>query len=399
MLQHFKLIWQEPTLRMLCAIILLFGAFGASIGPYQSLIAVREFGISDATYAAILMAALLVGVTAAVGIGIISDQRPSRKVMATAAATSIIGAAALVWFWDQPLAFVIGHILFLPLSGTVFGQSMAVMRLVTAPWPQADRDAVSTLIRAIFAVPFAIVLPLWGLAFDLGVDLLFIYPVIGTVGGIMLFIILRQWPADHDAPWTEQKSGLGFRASIGEMVALPVFIRVMLVGALHSGGALTGVILGLSFAAAGRGPDDVGQFFGMFVLFEIAATLCVGTLLRLVPRMAIIASGVCIYASFIALMPLLAGSPYVWFLVIPGGVGGGFFYALAITYLQELLGKRAGAGASLLALQRIASDGLCAGIFALGTWISGYALVGLMGGLGMVTALAILIWLDRYKPL
>ena len=60
---------------------------------------------------------------------------------------------------------------------------------------------------------------------------------------------------------------------------------------------------------------------------------------------------------------------------------------------------RSGAGASLIALQRISSDGLCAGIFAFGTWASGYVLVGVMGGLGMVCALAALIWLDRYKPL
>ena len=319
--------------------------------------------------------------------------------MAVSASLSITGAAALVWFWDEPLAFVIAHILFFPLSGTVFGQAIAVFRLVTTPWPAADRDAVLTLIRAIFALPFMIVLPLWGLAFDLGVDLLFIYPVVGVVGGVMLFIVLRQWPADHAAPWTEQKSGLGFRASIGEMVAGPVFLRVMLVGALHSGGALAGVIIGLSFAAAGRGPDDVGLFFGVFVAFEIAATLCVGTLVRVLPRMAIIGAGVCIYASFIALLPQLAGSKWVWLLVIPGGAGGGFFYALAITYLQDLLGKRAGAGASLIALQRIASDGLCAGIFAFGTWVSGYGLVGLMGGLGMISALAALIWLDRYRPL
>ena len=399
MLRHFKLIWQEPTLRMLCAVILLFGTFGASIGPYQSLIAVTRFGISDAAYAAILMAALLVGVSVAVGIGIITDQRPSRKIMAVAASASIIGAAALVWFWGRPLAFVIAHVLFLPLSGTVFGQALAVFRLVTAPWPRADRDAALTLIRALFAVPFMIVLPLWGLAFDLGVDLLVIYPVIGVAGGLMLLLIARRWPADHLAPWTEQKSGLGFRASIGEMVARPVLLRVMLVGALHSGGALAGVIVGLSFAAAGRGPDDVGLFFGIFVGFEILATLCVGTLVRVLPRMVIISCGVCIYASFIVLIPQLAGSAWVWLLVIPGGAGGGLFYALAITYLQELLGKRAGAGASLMALQRIASDGLCAGIFAFGTWISGYALVGALGGLGMVSALVLLIWLDRTKPL
>ncbi len=399
MLRHFRMIWQEPTLRMLCGIILLFGTFGASIGPYQSLIAVKGFGISDAAYAAILVASLIVGVGLAVGIGIITDQRPSRKVMATAASASIFVAAAMVWLGNSPNAFVIAHVLVLPLSGTVFGQAVAVMRLATANWASTDRDAVMTLIRAIFALPFAIVLPLWGFAFDLGVGLLVIYPVIGTVGAIMLFVTLRRWPADRAAPWTEQKSGLGFRASIGEMVAGPVFLRVMLVGALHSGGALVGVITGLSFAASGRGPDDVGMFFGIFVTSEIASTLCVAALLRVLPRMTIIGVGVCIYAGFIALLPLLAGTPWIWLLAIPGGAGGGFFYALAITYLQELLGKRAGAGASLIALQRISSDGLCAGIFAFGTWASGYALVGIMGGLGMVGALAALIWLDRYKPL
>ena len=399
MLRHLKLIWQEPTLRMLCAVILLFGTFGASLGPYQSLIAVTEFGISNAAYSAILMAALLVGVAAAVGIGIVTDQRPSRKVMAMVASLSISGAAALVWFWDVPQAFIIAHVLFFPLSGTVFGQAIAVFRLVTSAWPQPDRDAALTLIRAVFAVPFMVVLPLWGLAFDFGLNLLVIYPVIGVVGGIMLLLIVRRWPADDLAPWTEQKSGLGFRASIGEMVAGPVFLRVMLVGALHSGGALAGVIIGLSFAAAGRGPDDVGLFFGVFVAFEIAATLCVGSLVRILPRMAIIGGGVCIYASFIALIPQLAGSAWVWLLVIPGGAGGGLFYALAITYLQELLGKRAGAGASLIALQRISSDGLCAGIFAFGTWVSGYGLVGLLGGLAMVVSLVALIWLDRYRPL
>ena len=399
MWRNFRLIWQEPTLRMLCAVIMLFGTFGASIGPYQSLIAVTRFGISDAAFAAILMAALLMGVSVAVGIGIVTDQRPSRKIMAVAAAASIVAAAALVWFWHRPMAFVIAHILLLPLSGTLFGQALAVFRLVTADWPRADRDAALTLIRALFALPFMIVLPIWGLAFDLGVDILVIYPVIGLAGALMLVLILRHWPADHLAPWTEQKSGLGFRASIGEMVARPVLARVLLVGAFHSGGALAGVIVGLSFAAAGRGPDDVGLFFGVFVGFEVLATLCVGSLVKLLPRMTIISCGVCIYASFITLIPQLAGSAWVWLLVIPGGAGGGLFYALAITYLQELLGKRAGAGASLTALQRIASDGLCAGIFAFGTWASGYALVGLLGGLCMVSALVALTLLDRYKPL
>ena len=78
-------------------------------------------------------------------------------------------------------------------------------------------------------------------------------------------------------------------------------------------------------------------------------------LLRVMPRLWIIASGAGIYAVFLGLLPILAPTPWVWALVFPAGAGGAMVYALAIGYLQDLMGRRAGAGASLIALQRLSS--------------------------------------------
>jgi SET family sugar efflux transporter-like MFS transporter len=396
MIRNLRLIAADPILRLVVGAVLLFGIHAASVAIYQSLIAISVFGISDRFYSFVLLIALFVSVGTSVGVGIVTDQRPSRRAMALTASALMVAGSALVWMGDSPVYFVIAHMLLLPASGSLFGQLFAVARLASAPLAPHERDAILTIVRATFAVPFMIVLPLWGMAFDSGLSLLTIYPVVLLVSLSLLALIWRSWPADSAAPWTEQKSGIGFRASIGEMVAPPVLLRVMIMGAIHSGSAISGVVVGLIFnEASGRGAGDVGLFFGLFVAVEVVVTLSIGQLLRVMPRLWIITSGAGIYAVFLGLLPILAPTPWVWALVLPAGAGGAMVYALAIGYLQDLMGRRAGAGASLIALQRLSSDGLSALIFAIGTWISGYGLVSILGAATLFAAVAAILWLDR----
>jgi predicted MFS family arabinose efflux permease len=342
----------------------------------------------------------MISVSASVGVGILTDQRPSRRIMAILACVMIMLGGALVFLGQSKPTFITAHILLLPVSGTLFGQLFAVARLVTAPLPRADRDGILAIVRATFAVPFVLLLPLWGLAFQNGLPLVTVYPATMLTGAGLLVLVWRHWPQDASAPWTEQKSGLGFRAALAEMGRPDVLARVMLIGTIHSGTALAGVILGLVFnQSAGRGTSDLGIFFAAFVLIEIVVTLLIGHLRRFMRRLNIIAMGVFTYAVFLALVPILASSSAVWLLVIPAGAGGAMIYALAIGYLQDLLGARAGAGSSLIALQRIAADGLCAIIFALGSWLSGYGLVATMGAVTMSAAMVAILWLDRNRPL
>ena len=395
----FRTIWSDPTLRMLFLLTLLFGTFICCIGPFQSLVGVRHYGLSDTVYAALLMAALLISIAVSVGIGIVTDQRPSRRRMALLAAGSLVCGGLAVWLIDSPGIFVVVHLLLIPVAGTLFGQIFAVMRLHITPRPEAERNAIISVMRAAMGIPWVFILPLWSILLTDENHLILIYPAIAVLGLGMLALVLRDWPSDAATPWTEVKSGLGFRASIREMTAPPVMIRVMLIGALHAGGALAGVILGLVFAAAGRGADQIGLFFSALVAFEVVAMLAAGAFAAHLPRLSLLVAGTVTYGLFLALLPLLVDSPLLWSLSILAGVGGGLIYLPALGYLQDLLGNRAGAGASLIALQRLSSDGLAAAVYAFGAWAAGYWLVAVLGAIVTLAAIAITVWIDRTRPI
>lgn len=395
----FRIIWSDPTLRMLFLLTLMFGAFTCSIGPYQSLVGVQHYGLSDTGYAALLMAALFISIAVSVGIGIATDQRPSRRRMALLAVVSLVLGGIGVWLIDTALAFVLVHLVLIPIAGTLFGQIFAVTRLHIATRPEAERNAIVSVLRAAMGIPWVVLLPVWSLVLTADARLILIYPALALLGLGMSAIILRDWPADSAAPWTEVKSGLGFRASIREMTARPVMIRVMLIGALHVGGAVAGVILGLVFAQAGRGADQLGLFFSAFVAFEVLGMLAAGAFAAHLSRLILIVAGTTFYAMFLVLLPLLVGTPWLWALTVFAGLGGALIYLPALGYLQDLLGRRAGAGASLVALQRLSSDGLTAAIYAFGAWAAGYWLVAVLGALVTMAAVATVVWLDRTRPL
>lgn len=391
---QFKLIWNDPTLRTLALATLIFGALAASFAPYVSLIGITVFGLSDGGYALVLTGSLLVSVTGSVIVGIVTDQRPARKAMAVlTVALSAVGIG-LVVMSPTRTAFILAHMVLFPVGVTILGQIFAVARLQTAALPAADRDGVTAVIRAMFAVPFAVLLPFWGLGFNAGLSLLTLYPATFAISLGLLGLVVWQWPADANATWVEQKSGLGFFASLAELATGPISVRILAMGAVHSGSTLMGVLLALVFSeTAGRAAGDTALFFGAFVALEIMVMLSVGVLLVRFRRLHIIALGAANYALFMALFPLLAPTAYVWLLIVPVAIGGGLIYSLSISYLQDLLGARAGAGASLVALQRMASEGLAAAIFALGAILGGYQMAAFMGAatilIGMIALLAL----------
>ncbi len=400
MIHTIRLVWRDPILLMLAAAFVLFGCFVASVGIYQSLLAVTVFGIGDAEFSLILAGAMVINVGASIGIGILTDQKARRRTVAIGSALAFAAGSGLVTLVPTPLSFVVTHVLLIPAGGTLFGQFFALSRLAAGSYDKAHRDGILAVVRAAFAVPFVIVLPLWGLAFDSGVQLVTIYPVVAGFAVLLAYVLWRYWPADGTAPWSGHRSGLSIRGALAEMAALPVLARVALVGTIHVGSAVAGVIIGLLFdEASGRGAGDVGLFFGLFVAVEVVVTLMIGTIAFYWSRMTIITAGVVLYAIFLIGLPGLAPTPWLWLLLLPAGIGGALIYTLAISYVQDLLGARAGAGAALLALQRIATDGIGATVFAIGTWFWGYALVAYLAATVTLIAITAIWVLDTRAPI
>jgi MFS transporter, SET family, sugar efflux transporter len=94
-------------------------------------------------------------------------------------------------------------------------------------------------------------------------------------------------------------------------------------------------------------------------------------------------------------LPFLTDSPLIWVMTVAGGIGGAAIITLPITYYQDLLQGRPGAGAAMLAVQKLVADVLAATAFFLGTTIGGYEVVALIGVALSVGGAALLVLADH----
>ena len=395
MLKPLRLIAQDPMLSLVALSIICFGAMAASIAPHQSMVAIRVFGFSDAGYAVIMAMGSALSVVAAVGVGILADQRADRRM--TAAYCAGLGAlgGALVFLADAPWAFGIVHVLIFPFSAALFGQLFALARLASANRPMAERDSIMAAIRALFAMPFIIILPLWSLAFSHGADLIMVYLFIAMASAIIVALLLTRWPSTLPN-WDDSKSGIGFATAMREIMAAPVILRLVIIASVQAGVTLYMMLLGLILtASAGRTTSDVSLFAGLVAGLEVPFMLAVPLLLSRISKSSLIAGAALVHAGFLCAFPLVAGQSAVWALVPPAAMGAAVILSVPIAYLQDLMPERPGAGGALIAVLGVTSQVIAAAVFAVGTALSGYGLAAVLGAALAATAGILLVLLDR----
>ncbi|WP_406735999.1 hypothetical protein [Thioclava sp. GXIMD4215] len=397
-LAAYKPLVKDPALLLTSALMVLFGAHVASLLPQASTIAVTIFGLSDGAYSRILIAASVIAVTTSVGFGIIADQRANRRAIALLSSVFLTIGSGLVTLHPSPVTFVLAHAVFVPLASTLFGQLFALGRLAASVHPKREREAIQSSLRALFAVPWLAVLPVWSLAFGAGVDLMAIYPVCFCLAASVLVLTLLFWPRDGATRWPDPKSGLSFRQSLTEMADWRILVRVLALGAINGGVVLYLVLIGLVFAQVpGRGAGDVAIYAAITAGLEVPLMLMVPAVSMRMSRVTLILIGTLLYSVHLACIPVLASSPALWVLPVFGALGGAFILTQPMAYLQELLSARPGAGASLLALQKLIGDVTSATVFALGAALAGYGVVALLGAALAVLAAAALYLMDRRK--
>ncbi|MDF2141349.1 hypothetical protein [Paenirhodobacter sp. CAU 1674] len=398
LLTPFRPLIRDPALALAAGLLVLFGAHAATLAPYVSALAVTVFGLSNSAYSALLVVASVLSVASSVGFGILADQRANRRAIALACVGFLTAGTALMALGPSVPAFVLAHALVLPLSGSLFGQLFALARLAATTHPEADRPAILSTLRAAFALPWVVVLPLWSLAFEADVPLMRVYPVSLIVAAAMLALVWAFWPRDGATRWPDPKSGLSFRDSLREMAEGRVLARVLCLGTVHGSVTLYLVVIGLVFATIPfRGAGDVALYAGAVAGLEVPFMLALPLVVGRIARGKLIVIGTALYATHLAFLPVLAPTPFVWLLVLPAALGGAVVLTQPMAYLQDLLAARPGAGASLMALQKLAGDAICASVFAVGTAIAGYGLAAALGA-GLALCGATTLWLmDRHQ--
>jgi SET family sugar efflux transporter-like MFS transporter len=375
-----RLCFTDPALRTAGLILALQGAVACSFNPYMSTLAVNTFGFGDHGYAVILALASIISVSSSVIGGIRADQTARRRQITLTAVLMLFVGTLLMTVLPGPWTFALTAALLIPISSITFGQVFALARLAATRHPPDQRDGIMSVIRALFAAPFVVVLPLWSIAFAAGASVALIFPMALVLSVLMLIAVLRLWPADGTTLWDDRPSGLSFRAALAEMGRPSIAARVIALGAVFSASTVYMAIVSLVMVpAVGRGSDDVALYVGLVAGLEVPFMLMIPNLTRGIPRTRLILAGAVLYCIHVALLPVLAGSPFVWLLVLPAAVGGAVTLTVPIAYLQDLLAGRPGAGASLMAVQRLAGDVIAASCFAVGTTFAGYGTVALLG--------------------
>lgn len=375
-----RLCLADPALRAAGLILALQGAVACSFGPYFSTLAVNSFGFGDRGYAVLLALASIISVSASVIGGIRADQTANRRKVTLTSVAALVLGTFLMTVTPGPWVFALTAALLIPISSITFSQVFALARLAATRHPPEDRDGIMAVIRALFAAPFIVVLPLWSLAFAAGAAITLIFPIGLALSALMLLAVLRLWPTDGTALWDDRPSGLSFRAALSEIGHPRIAARVIALGAVFGASTVYMAIISLVMTPeVGRGTQDVAIYVGLVAGLEVPFMLMIPSLTRGISRTRLIFLGTALYCIHVALLPVLAGSTVVWFLVLPAAIGGAITLTVPIAYLQDLLADRPGAGASLMALQRLAGDVIAATCFALGTTLAGYGTVALLG--------------------
>ena len=389
------LTFRLPVFRHLAFVIGLLGFVNASLFPYQSLIGIERIGLTEAHFALILVLASAIAVTTSVYVGILSDQRASRRRIALI--TAIIGliGSGLMVVAPGPWTFLLAHGVLLPIGSTLFGQTFALTRLATQTHPEA-REGVQATIRASMSVTFLAMLVFWTFAFGTGLSVMWVYVSGFMASAVLAVLIWRGWPVDGSGAWVDRPSGLRLGAALAQLARPAVSTRLIALGALSSCGTLYMILLSLVFdATPGRGTADTALYMGLVAGWEVPFMLLLPPLVAHLPRARLLVFGTALYATHLVLIPLLAGSAWIWVLTLAAGLGGTAILIIPISYYQDLMADQPGMAGAMLALQKLVGDMMAALAFTIGAVFGGYALTAAIGG-GIAMAGALALWLiDR----
>ena len=393
-----RLVLATPVFRMLAGIIGLMGVFNASIVPYQSLIGIERIGLSHNAFAAVMVLASAIGVTTAVYVGILTDQKANRRKIALITACFGFAGVALMLIWPSPLTFIIANGLLMPVAGSLFGQAFALNRLASFAHP-TQREGIQATVRSSMSVTFLAMLIFWTFAFGAGTDVMAIYITGGLASLGLVLLILTSWPHDGQTTWADKPSGLKLSKALAQLARPTVSLRLFCLGAVISSGVLYMVVISLVFEEApGRTTADVALYVGLVAGWEVPFMLLLPRYLGHLPRARLILIGTAIYICHLVFMPYLAPTPAIWAMTFVAGFGGTAMLILPISYYQDLLASQPGTAAALMALQKLVGDIFAALAFTIGTAYGGYWLVVLIGGGFALTGAFALWWLDYRRP-
>lgn len=391
-------IYRHPTVRTSMLAIFAFGFSGATTSPYQSVVGIKELGLGDGAYSAIMASAAAVNVLVSLLVGNFADRLGEyRRMMLVVCLFGILGYGAIYLVPTQAV-FVGAALLVLPVYGALNSLLFANVRAVTRDMPGETIAEVNSGVRAMISLSWVLVPGLTGVLLAQSSTMLpaYLFAALAVVAclGLIAFAMPKVKPTEmlvinHMSYW----------AALAHVMSPRIAVRVLAValvtGMLHVNGVVQPLIV---VGPAGGKVSDIGVLVGIVALLEVAFILVLGRVVRRFGAMPVLAAGTGLYVLYLILLGLSSAPWHLYALTLISGAGAAALISIPITYLQDLIADRPGLGSALISVNMFLSAGLGALLFALGTAVGTYSLASIIGGAAGAIGISLLILLDGFHP-
>jgi MFS family permease len=397
MTRLFPDVFRNPTIRVSMLAIFAFGFAGAATSPYQSVVGIRELGLSNGLYSALIFSAAAVNVIVSILLGNLADRLGEyRTMMVSVAFFGILGYGAIYVIPTQ-VTFVVSALLLLPIYGSMNSLLFANVRATTHGMPRDDVATVNSGVRAMISLSWVLVPGITGALLSRSSSMLPAYLFAGLACVVCLALIAVFLPRQSGTDKAATRH-LSYLAALGEVVSPPVFARVIAVALISSTLHVNGAILPLIVTGAAHGTvADIGVLVGIVAFLEVVFIVVWGRAQRLMSHVTALAIGTIIYVSYLLLLGLASAPWHVYALTLVSGIGAAALISIPITYLQDLISERPGLGSALISVNIFLSAGLSALLFAIGTGISSYSGTAVIGAVAGLFGLGLLLFFERGK--
>src|SRR6478609_10941275 len=145
----FSSILSDQRIRIPSLTLVTLAFTYASTMPYQSIIGITELGMSDHAYSILIFAAALINVVTSLTLGIWSDKLGDRRLLVLALSVSGMIGFGMIYAFRNTAAFMIGVLLFIPISNATYSVLLASIRAATNTMDRGKSAAITSTVRAL----------------------------------------------------------------------------------------------------------------------------------------------------------------------------------------------------------------------------------------------------------
>ena len=387
-----SIVFGNPRLRVSAIGIFFFGFTGAATSPYYSLIGIHELGLSNRAFAAVSFCAAVVNVAASVATGILADRLGRFRLPMLVVCLAGMTGYLLVYLVPTVAAFTLASLLLIPVFGALNSLLFAYAKANSGALGARDMIAVNSTIRAVVSASWVLVPGLVGYGLAGRSSMLPAFLLAGLACGVCLLLFARLVREEPGERVERREPSYAFLASLRHLGAVEVWPHVLAIALITSMLHVNGAVLPLIVTGqAGGRPADVGTIVGIVALLEMVFIVLWGWIEARTSAVLAVAASAAVYGLYLVLLGFSRDTTAVYLLTLVSGFGAAGIIAIPITYLQNLIARRAGLGSSLLAVNVFLSGGLSALLFSLGTSVSGYAGTAVLGAFAGLAGAALLV--------